>query len=350
MAMSAECNAEFERDLERHLEELMETTDLFPLPGPDFDPLAASDEEIKHYGLPEKPDKKLEPARYAFWYEMFSPPLKFQELRFLAGGPTLRPTRRLLRVSAANQVSLKNSLNWCGAYLEAKDRTVFGEIHGTWRVPVPNLPADAPAVGSRDYCCSTWIGFDGQRRYHHSSLPQIGTAQFLRSTAGVVQGVTYSAWWQWWVRGDFSQPPVTLPLAINAGDLIMCSVIVRPDRRAVKFLIKNATTGHFIAPFVRPAPVQPVPLRVSGATAQWVTERPSIWPTDTAYGLPNYGTVLFSNCLAVARRPRGGPRTERDLAGCSLINMYEVRRNPSRTARISAAELRNMRRVLTTYQ
>jgi hypothetical protein len=76
----------------------------------------------------------------------------------------------------------ETSPNWSGAYITPKRSRMFTEVHGSWQVPTPSPPVDGkgspPADG--DYRSSAWIGLDGQRRYLNSSLPQIGTSQFVK--------------------------------------------------------------------------------------------------------------------------------------------------------------------------
>jgi Peptidase A4 family len=94
-----------------------------------------------------------------------------------------------------------------------------------------------------------------------------------------------------------------------------------------------------------------VQVQVSGATAEWIVERPMIWHEGKLYQWPNYGTVQFQfkNCFAVsAAAPGSASRTE-TLAGARLINMFEVREKPHRIADISVAK-REGDRVEARYQ
>jgi hypothetical protein len=130
-------------------------------------------------------------------------------------------------------------------------------------------------------------------------------------------------------------PPITLPLKVKSGDLVLCSLIVI-DRTTVRFFIKNQTTGHHVKPFQRHPPAPG--LAVSGATAEWIMERPTHLFSDRLYPLPDYGTVHFRDCLAVAAHDPGAHGHEQTLPGAKLIKMYEVREHPHRTAFISVAK------------
>src|SRR5437879_9620697 len=201
----------------------------------------------------------------------------------------------------------EKSLNWCGAYVAAKEARTFTEVHADWKVPQPEAPTQqgSGAVLDGDYRSSTWVGFDGQRRYLNSSLPQIGTAQEVVVVDGQPTRKIY-AWVQWWVSDHRSVPVVLSSLPIHADDEVTCSMVVM-NRTTVRFYIKNQTTGAFVAPFEQSAPLfhppdgrDPVQLEVSGATAQWIVERPAaLTPGHALFELPNYREVTFSNCYAV---------------------------------------------------
>ncbi|NJO37558.1 MAG: hypothetical protein HC871_07980 [Rhizobiales bacterium] len=236
---------------------------------------------------------------------------------------------------------------------------MFTEIHGQWRIP-PTIERSLPpavAFPDRSYQCSIWIGLDGQRRYYQSSLPQIGISQTL--PGDIIGGTvpTYEAWWQWWDRkgdaaGNPMKPQPITEIAIDAGHEIMCSLIVvnAAPPAQVKLIIKNQTTGDLVGPFPGYAPERCIPLTVSGATAEWITERPSIWPTDKQYNFPNYGYVDFQDCIAVQAHPDGGDSEERNLLGARLIDMRETRPGPPRTAKISITGTPTEHSFRTTYQ
>ncbi len=257
-----------------------------------------------------------------------------------------------LRMAARGGTRLQTSRNWSGAFITPRDGRMFTEVHGSWTVPL--VSAASGVTADNEYRSSTWIGLDGQRRYLHSSLPQIGTAQFVNVHTGT-STLSTTSWWQWWLR-DHSNPPVTLSLTVNPYDEVIASLIVVGET-LVKFIIKNVTTGQVCSPFIRSAPTATMPnppslvqVRVSGATAEWVVERPTaLPPADFLYDLPDYGTVDFSDCHAVsALAPQGTGRAE-SLVGARLINMYKVESNPHRTVIISRAERPDVDRVKTTY-
>jgi len=315
-------------------------------PPPGFDPLTASQADLKQFAFPVRPDRKLQPAEYAFWQKMFAEQLAFQEFDFDLFTSVVTQARGFSGQSPRRQTSP----NWSGAYITPRDGTVFSAIWAEFQVPTPNPPpGGAPGDDDRS---STWIGFDGQRRYYMSTLPQFGTAQDIELNAGIPVRSFY-AWWQWWVRdlnGQAFPIKLTAP-AIHPGDLIMCYMQVASDRARVSFMMKNVTTRRFVHFYQDPPqPGWGLPFKVSGATAEWVMERPAIPPNPNPTPLPDYGTVDFHGCGATAINMQTGAIVERSLSGAKLIDMYIVRQDPQRTVKISIPRQLDTTEFLTEFQ
>ena len=317
------------------LDEFEERIHFFPPPLVErFNPLTASPEERARHGIPPQPDPEQQPLLARFWTEMYSPPLVFAP-RFLLG---LLPKR----ISTARRVTAaarhEASLNWSGAYITPRDGQQLTEVHATWRIPRVLAPAGMPA--SAEYRSSIWIGLDGQQRYLDSSLPQFGTGQFVNAP---VPPQPFHTWCQWWLRDNpQTYTPAILSLGVAPGQRVMASLHVVNETR-VHCIIKNRDTNEFL-PFIMNAPTDIVSrkqVKISGATAEWVVERPAEEHTGEPYELPDYNTVPFTNCFALsAKMPAGGvpgPGRERTLDGARLIKMYKRERNPPRTVTISQA-------------
>lgn len=332
-------------DLER-LKRIVGGSTTSGLPPTGFRPLEASQEELKRLGFPKQPDPALQPAEYAFWREMFAPSVQFVAFDFDVVPFDTTRSRGFFSQLPRRQ----SSLNWSGAYITPRDGTVFSSIWGKFQVPTPNQPSgDLPG---ETYHNSTWIGFDGQRRYYSSTLPQIGTAQNIDPNSGVPTK-SFFAWWQWWVRDVPAQafPMKLTSPTIHAGDLIMCFMQVADDRTGVSFVITNFTTNQSVQ-FFQPAPLTDSgqPFKVPGATAEWVTERPAEAPDPMPLQLPDYGTVDFHDCGAMAINMNTGAMVERNLSAAKLIDMYVVRQNPERTVNISIAKPVDSTEFLTHYR
>jgi Peptidase A4 family len=326
-------------------DELVNASVTSGLPPPGFDPLRAPQFVLDQLGFPKRPDPARQPGAYAFWQRMFAPPLVFDAFKSAAVPLWTRPRRAFVAQFSPEETSL----NWSGAYITPRDGTVFSSIWGAYQVPTPNIPAGGTA---NKYRSSTWVGFDGQRRYYMSTLPQFGTAQNIDFVNGVPTR-SYFAWWQWWAR-DVSGAAFPIKLAapdIHPGDLIMLFMQVASDRGGVSFVMKNVTTGSAVNFFQGPPPaVAGLPFKVSGATAEWVMERSADAGDPTPLELPDYGTVDFQDCGAVAINPDTGATIERSLSAAKLIDMYVVRDGSERIVKNSIAERVNTTDFLTVYR
>lgn len=310
-----------------------------------FDPLAASQDELKKLGFPKRPNPVLQPAEYAFWQKMFARPLAFEAFGFEIFPLVTTQSRGFFGQSPRRQTSL----NWSGAYITPRDGTVFSSIWGQFQVPTPELPPGGGA--GEQYHSSTWIGFDGQRRYYQSTLPQFGTAQNIDPIMGVPTR-SFSAWWQWWARDITGQAfPITLTApTIHPGDLIACFMQVANDRAGVSFVITNLTTGRVVQFFQGAPHPWHQPFKVSGATAEWVMERSAVPPNPTPLQLPDYGTVDFRNCGATAINMNTGATVERTLSAAKLIDMHVVKQNPERTMKVSIVKPLDTTEFITEFQ
>jgi Peptidase A4 family len=318
------------------------------LPPPGFDPLATSAEQLAKFQLPPRPDAERQPRLFSAWRRLFAPPVRFIEPRLAlvetdfqlnphAGQPRELPT-------SVGRTRYGTNRNWSGASIVPTGGTMIVLQTGVWVVPAPGLPAapdliPAPASGAR-YACSTWIGLDGQRRYLNSSLPQIGTTQTLTPSPSGQWEVGAFAWFQWWDRLGGMAFILLGGLTVANGDLVTATIWV-PDSTQVVAYMRNLGTNE-LAWVVAELPTvlvggKPVRLTVTGATAEWIMERPTYFGSTDLYPFPDYGETEFTDCVAgVAPRP-GGTFGQGDLSAARLIRMYEVRDNPPRTAFISMA-------------
>jgi hypothetical protein len=312
-------------ELDDLLREINRTTRHFPVPPEEFDPLTAHPDDLKLYGFPPEPNQSADPDLYDFWNEMVSPPLSYPK-----GDFDYAPALAQNIQSAGAAVSRRrhqSSRNWSGGYITPRDGRMFTDVLGSWIVPAVAAPAGSPP--GAEFGSSTWIGFDGQRRYQDSTLPQIGTAQFLN--LGGVPGSTTISWVQWWPG-----PPLTLPtLPVNPGDRMLAWLTVVSATDVILRIRRLGVVPGPFFPFLRSAPA---PAEVSGATAEWVMERPARWPTDVLYELPDYTPVSFQGARALSARAPGLPYRVETLTGSRLIRMYRTAQNPHRAVTISSAQ------------
>jgi hypothetical protein len=95
--------------------------------------------------------------------------------------------------------------------------------------------------------------------------------------------------------------------------------------------------------------------KISGATAEWIMERPAILHhPHQLYPLADYGRMEFSGCYAAEANPAlpNWPQvvgTSQKLDGERLIRMYDVLPNPNRTRFISMAQKTSKTSAVVSY-
>ena len=337
MIATAPGPAKISRDAPEIIAEVQRRFGTVPPPDPpDFDPSEAEPDQLRKLGIPPKPDPALHPEYFRLWSRIYGRKLRFVQTAFdlqafLA--VAYRPFYRRELVAAESRI--ETSENWSGAYITANDDKTFDFVAGMWKVPTPKQPASAPSQSVVDYACSTWIGLDGQRRYRNSSLPQIGTSQTLK-VAGNTQTLEAQAWTQWWARGQINVGPIPItildssnkpvPFPVGFGDIIACGILVVTPSAVIMTMVNLSTTPIptiAVVPVLAPS-FGPIQLEVSGATAEWVMERPTIVGTTDLANFPDYGDVDFPICFATESPAPLGPQSFRVLDGARFIRMYEV--------------------------
>jgi hypothetical protein len=302
----------------------------YAVPSSEANPANMSPTELAEYGLPPRPDKDSEPSLHDLWLRTFGHEFRF--VKFSAEPHRLTHLDVRPAPSAAFVSRYEGSLNWSGAYVQPSNARTFVQVWGQWEAPALRLPRDAIPDG--DYRCSIWIGLDGRRLYRNSSLPQIGTMQVLRTPH-----TDCCAWVQWWVRGNTGNRPTEIScFPVDTGDVISCVLTVL-DEHHVKLNIVNQTKKIITAVKASaPTDSSNTRLSISGATAEWVLERPAIVDEPTLYQFPDYGSMDFVNCRAVEALAGGVSPAERFLASPRFMRMHEVREAPQRTRLISMAK------------
>lgn len=328
---------------------MLETMQALPAePLPDrFDPRTADPDDLCRLGFPPRPDPETQRALYEAWLELFALPLEFEQgvLKDEIDFALPDEFQSVGRVTAPSRHEA--SLNWSGAYITPRDGRMFTDVVGSFRVPRLSPPPDLPTV--TEFRCSTWIGLDGQRRYLDSTLPQLGTAVHLRR--GDRDGGTASAWIQWWPLAAIT----FTTFGVLPTHRMLCWLHV-PDPLHVIGAIRNMDTRRMRmfkmrAPKVVEPPRFPDPIQVtvSGATAEWVVERPAHRRSPRLYDLPDYREVVFKRCYAVAGPGPGAAGRVETLVGPNLICMYRIAEQPHRSVTISVAERLGYDRIRTRY-
>jgi hypothetical protein len=248
---------------------------LHPLPPDGFNPRAVSPLELRHYGLPQRPDPAIRPQLAARWDEIFS-----RKLTYIT--PTFRSMRELLpgierqRPLRQDLVTVTNA-NWSGAVVHATSSETFTWVLGQWNVP----DVTPPAGGQGSWYSFAWIGIDGV-----TDVTQIGTVQSVSADAsGSLSKYCYAVY-EWWPNSW--QAITNLP--VSFGDTMLGLICLDSPTEAF-FNLLNLTSGIH-AGFVFTAPAGTASLENQ---AEWVLERPSIGGVNPP--LPNFGEIYFDSAM-----------------------------------------------------
>lgn len=346
---------------------LLDRIEDFPIPPERLDLLTATPEQLFHFGLPPRPSAKEAPDLDAVWRSFFVPrpifvPAELSEITNVFA-PLVRQSPGAAAIFVTPETRYETSRNWCGAYIEANHNKVLVQVSGRWTVARPSPPLDAPPPQDQPvvYACSTWVGLDGQRRYLDSSLPQIGTWQSVTVAPNGPPTVDTYAWVQWWAKdspadGQSIAPLRILSVPVRPFDQVICMVRVwEPSTAAV--YVKNLRTNllaHFRirAPTVKLDGGHRHRYTISGATAEWIMERPTHLGTPMPFDLADYSSVDLLHCQGVEADPTlphwpWVVGTSQVLRGARFIRMYDTPGN--RSAFISMPKRTGDTSVRVTY-
>ena len=317
----------------------------FPVPAENFDPTQAAPEELVRFGLPPRPDADAQPRLREAWDRAFGQPVMLLPFMIERGLQDLVRHRIQPKLAArpAARTRFEASSNWSGAYVSASGGRGFVQVWGMWTVPDGLKVPPPPFQGdpAKDYKVAAWIGLDGQRRYFDSSLPQVGVTSILQPD-GTRRA---EAWVQWWARDEMNIQIVVLPIPVQPGQTVACVLTVLGPQEVACVVVNlsampvTVQAVSIIPPMAKAAGGGPARPSVTGATAEWVIERPRDVDLPRFENFPDYGQTRFDLCLAVEG---GSPDFASVLDGQAVgltgardIRMFEMLDGPARTQYIS---------------
>ncbi len=264
----------------------------FELPPEGFQPTKATDEQLRSYGLPHRPDPIKFPKAARLWLRSMR-----KVKRFIAPSLEIRP--ELIHGNRAPIHDLSDTSQiWSG--LTIAGNAPYISVWGTWMIP---------AVSSRHgrAVSSLWIGLDDNTR----SLLQAGTDQ----DCGPIPLAVYFAWFEWFpqasvVISNFHVAPGQ-SVAVFVGNV---EDLPGGNQGLVTFL--NYSTGDATAPLLVPIPTTdfagkaitpPLP-GVPSARASWILERPSTAQNGIAVPgtLADYGEASMIEGDAIGTSTESG--------------------------------------------
>ncbi len=297
--------------------------------------------------IPPEPDPDLYPDLHAAWSRMF-------KTEFVWVAPVFAPiVERLLRVPQVASLTLSNtriepSSNWCGPEIAAHGGEQFVQIYGEWTIPtlaLPPPPDRGSGAGPHRYKSTAWVALDGDRRYLNSSLPQVGTGHDLIDGA-MGQTTDYYAWVQWWARDQVSLhyrriTSITIQPGLRVMGLVWAFNATEVFVYFRNFAPLNQMVGFTeAAPQVQRTPTLTLTPTISGATAEWIVERPTVLQLDATQLelFPSYSPIEFCQCVAGTAPASGLPTGQQTIATPRWKRMYQVPADgPPRTQIISMA-------------
>lgn len=287
-------------------------THQFPLPPEDFDPISATDEQLKTYGIPPRPDINNEDD-YLSWVEIvdgvnFVPMTELEVMRGNENKASSNNTR--YETTTYSAVSYRTSPNWSGyvSNLGLSSSEFYTQVQ---------VDYVEPTVKSSSGVCGNgvWIGLGGDGS---KSLVQAGTAVALLNPN------RHYAWFEC-LGPNHTNPPQTIKgIDVNPGDKIHIYISFQAANDLFNWYVVNSTTGQALSD----TPKYDSDIYFDGSTVEWIVERPS---GSTGYGeLGNYGSVTFTNCKAMLNTSTSWINLE-DLSNVSSLKMTSNGSSSGRT-------------------
>lgn len=140
---------------------------------------------------------------------------------------------------------------------------------------------------------AVWDGIGGDLESQLIQAGVMATYHDVNSTSGNQQWATYGAWWE-----ALPDKPgtVEVSLAIYPGDTMYVSCTYNPSTGNTSFYIEDESDGQ-VASFPEPTSNDYI-----GNKAEWVTERPKVYPVNNIYPytfLADFGSEPFTGSTVV---------------------------------------------------
>jgi hypothetical protein len=296
---------------------------LFNTPPSGFRPKTATPDDLKSFGVLQRPTNDSSPEYRLLWERMYSDGFNTIVPQFK---PRIAKTKILAPGSAPSAISEEPKTlsqriapspiqypNWGGiAIARGQHDAPVVQVSGTWNIPnlaVPSYVADGVKCIN-----SIWIGIDGFSP-PQSDILQAGVDLVASRQNGVVSAGIY-AWWEWW-KGDsfyFDNFPV------SPGDVISCTITCAAGGSSGTVNMSNAISGNHISLSV-PAPQGTT---LIGNCAEWIIERQTPDASTAAYTeLSEFGSVFFDGAFAATMTPPNAQQTLLPGSGKQIMMMAD---------------------------
>lgn len=253
-------------------------------PPANFNPVTASDAQLEAYGFPPRPDPKKAPSAYAMWQTVVTRPVTRIVPQLQATTIVNGPVKSLVHGTpmATGRITGSKSGNWSG-YVITDSTNPFRAnktyIFGTFIVPVAQQAFGACTAASVN--SSEWVGIDGtgSKDVLQAGIRAGATCKSNRTTA------TYAVWYEW-----FPQSEIDIKnFVIHPGDVLYVYVWNTSLTEGHSF-IEDVTTGKSSSIAFH----SPSGTKLTGNSAEWIVERPTINGKDAT--LTNYVSQAWLAC------------------------------------------------------
>jgi hypothetical protein len=233
-------------------------------PAEGFDPREASDEDLRYYGFPPRPNQAQEPDAYATWARAMaaSKHRVVPELQqtSITHGPA--HARSVTDPGAEDEGPYKD-YSWSGYVVTGSakkyGKTSFETVFSHIAVPVANQ-ANGACTGDWDYADS-WVGIDG---FKTNSVLQAGV-EFDAYCNKSATAAYYSFWYGWYPNGAVR----ITNLPVSPGDDIWVEVWNDSATQGYAYLVNFTTDQAVEVSLTAPSGVS-----LTGNSVEWITERP----------------------------------------------------------------------------
>jgi hypothetical protein len=256
-------------------------------PALDGDAPFAKNAELVANGFPPRPDPTNAPQAHARWLEIVSRPAARLTPRFVYRGESRAAVVTRLTSSVNGLEATGTSSNWCGFVL-TNPRTVYWYMEGQWSVPAV-VPHSGFFLGPWYFeYSSQWLGLDG---LNTPDVVQAGSEQDTYTAFGW----TFTSYYLF--TENYPAASVGAQIGVDPGDVVEGFVWVgnssgEPDVSGGYgwYYLYDVTQGTYSSSS------SPLAAPFSGATAEWILERPSV--PVVSYGLANFGRAQMGSTYA----------------------------------------------------
>jgi len=228
-----------------------------------FNPIEATDEQLKEYGFPNRPTN---PDDLKSWDE---------EMRNYKSTPipTMVKTQYKHQLNHYSNNGQENHEIWSGIENRVAGSAISA-VQGDFIQPAKN-------DSKNDTAESSWIGLGGDYLHSSDCLIQAGTS--MRSDG-------YHLWWQYLNSNNNSGEIDLSGYTISPNDHIHLYVSYDDSTQQAYFFLQNGTNGQ-AAGFYQYLPRS---LYYDGSSSEFIEERQTV--NGIPYDLAKYNTVSWTNC------------------------------------------------------